>query len=200
MLWFPQLLEGDFGMDGAYEDAKRGADMLALREGLWWIITATEEAEAAERASSPAAVALKRIREKARSLVEVTTDAMEENVRKIQALIANGKPAQMINADQLIHNLNKLPPFCFSTLPENPTVLIQLRRGEMGYTPMRTHATAEEAAEQAARLNDGPGLAVTEHQLQAMRYGSCFGWDKPIADPDHWASLEYASPGEPDKE
>lgn len=59
--------------------------------------------------------------------------------------------------------------------PGAPPV-IGIKRGEDGFYPVFTTATADE-------LNASYG--VTPAQREAMHNGSMFGWDVPGADPDH---------------
>lgn len=72
----------------------------------------------------------------------------------------------------------KLPPFCYSTHPTTGEV-IHIKRGEKGYWQVGLGASAEE---RNARLEPPP----TKAQIEAMTYGSCFGWDVLAADPDNW--------------
>lgn len=60
--------------------------------------------------------------------------------------------------------------------PYGPPPVICVVRGESGYHPIYTSATAEE-------LNEH--LGVTPQQAAAMQNGSLFGWDTPSADPDN---------------
>jgi hypothetical protein len=55
-----------------------------------------------------------------------------------------------------------------------PSPVIAVRRGERGYYPIQTTATAE-------ALNERSG--VTTEQVEAMHVGSMFGWDVPGAFP-----------------
>jgi len=78
--------------------------------------------------------------------------------------------------------MEKLPPVSFSANtihcsgPYGVPPVICIHRGEMGYTPIYTKATADE-------LNAARG--VTEAQAEAMLMGSMFGWDTPGADPNN---------------
>ena len=55
--------------------------------------------------------------------------------------------------------------------------VIALKRGEYGYYPIHTKASAE-------ALNEGAG--VTQAHVEAMLLGSAMGWAAPGANPDYW--------------
>lgn len=78
-------------------------------------------------------------------------------------------------------NLAKLPLECYALLPSTGQ-LINIRRGESGYYPMRAHGEhvfGQAAIELAAELNSS--LGITDAQRRAMESGSMFGWDVPAA-------------------
>lgn len=63
------------------------------------------------------------------------------------------------------------------TGPDGTPPVIAVKRGEMGYHPIYTRATADD-------LNAGRG--VTPAQREAMLAGSMFGWHVPAADPSRY--------------
>ena len=75
---------------------------------------------------------------------------------------------------------HKLPSIAYKTNPKDGTFstnapLVAFKRGESGYYPINSNASAVE-------LNERRG--VTKAQVSAMYMGSLFGWDVPGADPD----------------
>lgn len=78
-----------------------------------------------------------------------------------EELIARGLPevAWVSNADKRFH-------------PE--AQVIAIKRGETGFYPIYTGATADS-------LNEDEG--ITPEMREAMLWGSMFGWDTPGADP-----------------
>lgn len=75
-----------------------------------------------------------------------------------------------------VMNCAKLPEICAIIHPTNQNPVI-LKRGETGYYPMPDGMTLE----QINQLYE-----VREHQLEAMRVGSLFGFHVPGADADHY--------------
>ncbi len=78
-----------------------------------------------------------------------------------------------------------------ASLPErayafHPTTgaTIMVRRGEKGFYPVATDTRPE-------ILNKVRG--VTPQQAAAMLAGSMFGWDVPLANPDHFTEAEALS-------
>lgn len=71
-----------------------------------------------------------------------------------------------------------LPPVAYidNTWNKSPgaSPVIAVRRGERGFYPIYTLASAD-------KLNEAEG--VTTAQAQAMHIGSMYGWDKPGAHP-----------------
>lgn len=100
--------------------------------------------------------------------------------------------AELIKGVDVLTVLGKLPERCFSVLASDPTLVIGIHRGVPGYTPLKNHATAEQAEAQAKRLNDQEPGGVTAAQREAMEVGSCFGWHVPGANPDNWTGGEGA--------
>jgi len=72
----------------------------------------------------------------------------------------------------------KLPPHCYANHPVTGEV-IYIKRGVKGYWQLKQGDTAEQ---RNARLEPVP----TRAQIEAMSWGSCFGWDLPCADPDNY--------------
>lgn len=83
----------------------------------------------------------------------------------------------------VLANLQKLPPLAYidNSHDKSPCAapVIAVKRGEMGFFPIRTMLTA-------ARLNEMVG--VTPLQAKAMHHGSMFGWETPGADVDFLAA------------
>lgn len=61
------------------------------------------------------------------------------------------------------------------------TPIVAVKRGESGYYPIHTQATADE-------MNAAAG--VTYAQVEAMHAGSMFGWDCKGANPATWAAMD----------
>ena len=78
--------------------------------------------------------------------------------------------------------MNKLPDMCYSVL-ESTNELILIKRGEMGFFPQRPE-NAPWSADNMDILNER--LGVTKGQAEAMKNGSMFGWDTPVANPDNY--------------
>ena len=76
-------------------------------------------------------------------------------------------------------NLSKLPVECFATMRSDPSQVILIRRGEKGYYPVTTRATAD-------KLNSTLEPVPTSAQVKAMEAGSMWGFDVPAADPAVW--------------
>lgn len=78
--------------------------------------------------------------------------------------------------------IHKLPEEAFVILPTTGEMVL-VKRGETGYYPQRPENAPWEAENMDA-LNERMG--VTKAQAEAMRNGSIFGWDKPMANPDNY--------------
>lgn len=79
-------------------------------------------------------------------------------------------------------DLNKLPEIAYKDNPKDgqfstDAPVIAFKRGEKGYYPVMTPATA-------AELNANKGTTLA--QVEAMHMGSLFGWDVPGANPDNY--------------
>ncbi len=74
----------------------------------------------------------------------------------------------------VLSNLQKLPHLCAGTLATTGETIL-IKRGVSGYWP-------------APKGFDGAAYnqrhEITPRQVAAMEYGSLFGWDIPLADPD----------------
>lgn len=87
---------------------------------------------------------------------------------------------------------SSLPKQCYSLLLDTGNVVI-LKRGETGYYKTDIpHTSKEEARAIVEEYNRK--LGVTRAQEEAMKGGSMFGFDKPIADP-----ANYDAQGRPQK-
>jgi len=76
---------------------------------------------------------------------------------------------------------HEMPEFCYSTLPDNGTVII-IKYGESGYYPCDyTTNNRQKNRETADLVNER--LEVTKAQEKAMMTGSIFGWTVPGAKP-----------------
>lgn len=79
-------------------------------------------------------------------------------------------------------NFEKLPEFCYATLPSNEDEMIIVKRGELGYYPIDILSDAYLCS--AERNNELIG--VTKAQAEAMFAGSMHGWDCPASNPDNY--------------
>lgn len=83
-------------------------------------------------------------------------------------------------------NISKLPDYCYNT--DNITgELIKLKAGESGYyrvTNLPSSMKAKSPEELADELNTE--LGVTKPQREAMEWGSMFGWETAMANPDNY--------------
>jgi hypothetical protein len=68
-----------------------------------------------------------------------------------------------------------LPEFCFIPDPENPLLIVKIERGQYGYFPI-------DSMEDPDTLN--AALGITCAQVAAMKFGSLFGFEGALADPD----------------
>ena len=75
----------------------------------------------------------------------------------------------------VLENLKKLPKMCASKNPSTGEPILIIR-GETGYHPLSNGFDID-------RYNARHNIAIS--QVRAMEYGSCFGWEIPLADPDH---------------
>lgn len=69
---------------------------------------------------------------------------------------------------------SELPTFAYGVLPGDTSKVVLIKRGHVGYweTYGLTHALAD---------LKNIGLGVTPAMREAMRAGSIFGWDVPVA-------------------
>src|SRR4051812_29192828 len=84
------------------------------------------------------------------------------------------------------HNLAALPLRAYTTHPENGCDVIQIFRGEPGYSLVISCDTPERAGEYVTLLNRGILPYPDEPIRQAMIAGSMWGWDNSAAHPDAW--------------
>lgn len=75
-----------------------------------------------------------------------------------------------------------LPEECFVVL-ESTGEMVLVKRGEKGYYPQRPE-NAPWGAENCDILNERMG--VDKGQARAMKMGSMFGFDTPMADPNNY--------------
>lgn len=90
-------------------------------------------------------------------------------------------------------NIAKLPAQCFGVLLLDQS-LIKIKAGESGYYPLTTMTPSPEKmmkgegcktmSELADKFNAGDG--VTKAQRKAMEWGSQFGWESGLADPERY--------------
>lgn len=83
-------------------------------------------------------------------------------------------------------NIASLPEYCYAVLLMDRSVMI-VHAGEGGYQkllPSFSHSTNEQAFEAAMRLNEK--LGVTRQQMEAMMWGSQFGYGHRLADPESY--------------
>ena len=94
------------------------------------------------------------------------------------------------NGNTYVPLRSSLPKQCYSLLLDTGNVVI-LKRGETGYYKTDIpHTSKEEARALVEEYNRK--LGVTRAQEEAMKGGSMFGFDKPIADP-----ANYDAQGQP---
>ena len=94
------------------------------------------------------------------------------------------------NGNTYVPLRSSLPKQCYSLLLDTGNVVI-LKRGETGYYKTDIpHTSKEEARALVEEYNHK--LGVTRAQEEAMKGGSMFGFDKPIADP-----ANYDAQGQP---
>lgn len=94
------------------------------------------------------------------------------------------------NGNTYVPLRSSLPKQCYSLLLDTGNVVI-LKRGETGYYKADIpHTSKEEARALVEEYNRK--LGVTRAQEEAMKGGSMFGFDKPIADP-----ANYDAQGQP---
>lgn len=86
--------------------------------------------------------------------------------------------------------MSNLPERCHAILLSSGA-LIEIRRGEHGYYPLRRDGMLIRG-EEAIAIRDEMNAAesVTVSVRMAMEHGSMFGWDTPGADPNHPFNLE----------
>lgn len=82
-----------------------------------------------------------------------------------------------------------LPPCCYAVTPSEGE-LILIRRGELGYYP-EPFSSASRERNQTFADHTNARMNVTKQQVEAMTFGSMFGWESKMADPrsydDHGA-------------
>lgn len=84
-----------------------------------------------------------------------------------------------------------LPEVCYVFEPaEKPYGICAIKRGQKGFYPVKDYPHGDAAL--VDRLNEK--LGVTSAQREAMRSGSMFGWNLPIADPKTWEKAEAEGP------
>jgi hypothetical protein len=100
----------------------------------------------------------------------------------------SGSARKPVNVEQLETNRAALPEFCFVPLPvlaeEEPGTVAVLKFGEVGYFPFTTGGDPLAIDDPALYCeNENSRLGLTRRQVEAMTFGSMFGWDTPGADP-----------------
>lgn len=79
---------------------------------------------------------------------------------------------------------SKWPAYCYSVIPSSGELIV-IHSGETGYYPHNGSVFDKQRNREIANaLNQRIG--VTRGMEEAMRSGSMFGWDKPIADPANY--------------
>ncbi len=87
------------------------------------------------------------------------------------------------NAQEVIPLRNSLPEKCYSVL-ESTGQLIEIIKGEKGYTPTIVQGNLEGMRKAVDKANRNMG--VTRPQEEAMIAGAMFGWQVPGADPKNY--------------
>jgi len=81
-------------------------------------------------------------------------------------------------------NISRLPNKCFGIEKRTNNVII-IVAGESGFYPHSQDVPKGYHVEEFINeLNESIGITVAERS--AMEFGSCFGWDIPLADPDNY--------------
>lgn len=91
-------------------------------------------------------------------------------------------------------NMAKLPERCYLVNPKDGTFntdapVVCLVAGVSGYFPIE--CCASDTAGLVERGNARYG--VQPHHIEAMKYGSAFGWHVPAADSDYWRDMNAAA-------
>lgn len=79
-------------------------------------------------------------------------------------------------------NLAKLPHVCAAIMPSSGEPII-IHAGENGY---HQAPTLKDQAGQADIWDFNAAVGANRAHMEAMLYGSMFGWEKPLADPDNY--------------
>ncbi len=92
-------------------------------------------------------------------------------------------------------NIAKLPERCYLVNPKNGTFdteapIICLVAGEAGFYPT---GNAGRYADVALVNVLNKSVGAEPHHIEAMTYGSCFGWHVPAADADYWKARTAAA-------
>jgi hypothetical protein len=87
-------------------------------------------------------------------------------------------------------NIARLPKWCYGVLLTDKSLII-IKAGEIGYRPVKTYSSLNEAFalfdvkntdELANKLNREMGVTLRERK--AMEWGSQFGWDHKLSMPE----------------
>lgn len=82
---------------------------------------------------------------------------------------------------------DKLPTVCYSINTMEPSKMIIIKRGELGFYHCTYDSTKENARSWADEMNRR--LKVTKAQEEAMLIGSMFGWDCEGANPGTYEGM-----------
>ncbi len=88
------------------------------------------------------------------------------------------------NGSTVVPLRSSLPELCYSNLLETGVVVI-LKRGETGYFPTKFPVTDPETAKELI-MQCNRKLGVSPAQFEAMKAGSMFGFQAPVADPQNY--------------
>jgi len=89
-------------------------------------------------------------------------------------------------------NIETLPEWCWAILPIDKS-LVRVKAGESGYYPLNVALTEDKKRvfdpdltndQIADKLNAERG--ISKAQRKAMEWGSMFGWETPLANPDNY--------------
>lgn len=92
---------------------------------------------------------------------------------------------KLLPEEQRESNLKKLPEVCYAQMPDNPSRVVLLKRGERGYWEAQPGPFPDEASAKAFVTEYNAKLEVTQRQMRAMLNGSLFGFEAPAADPEN---------------
>lgn len=86
--------------------------------------------------------------------------------------------------------IEQYPPVCW-TYVESEGIVAMIKRGESGYHPVGGFDNDHERGK-ALVAEQNATLGLRRSEIEAMTFGSMFGWDLPGADPAKYVKLDEA--------